>query len=278
MADYGVLRGASCAGTLGDSSDYNIDGCCFVEDYENELGMSARANGEIISGKIVNVVGIEDGYKKIAAHFTDSGYDIAYGVALRDSFGGHVDPTGLTGYSSGEPISVVTHGRVWALTTTIQSAPTPFSHVYVTENGYAAADAGREDQKNHEIMGWTFTGGFDQFSQNFHLVEIQVKQSTGHMHHDNKIKVNGISLKKSSEGNLRHGTPVFIIAEVSPKTATDKTGSWHVDDDSKGTIEVTNEAMAKFTPASNFVGDVHITWVANDGSGVQGMVEITYIP
>lgn len=278
MADYGNLIGVGRAGCLSDSSDYNIDGRCFVEEFENELGLSARASGEIISGKIVNIVGMEDGYKKISAVFTDAGYDIAYGVALRSSFGEHVDANGLTGYNSGEPISVVTHGRVWVLTTTIDSAPTPHSHVYVTQDGFAASDSGSQDSQNHEIYGWTFTGKFDKFSSSFNLVEVQVKQSTGHMKVDKKIKVNGISLKKSSEGNLKHGSTVFVIAEVSPKNATDKTGTWHVDDPAKGSIEVTNEAMAKFTPESNFVGDVHITWVANDGSGVQGMVKITYVP
>lgn len=272
MSDYGSTIGLALPGCLGDSGDYNIDGACFVEEFDNEYNAAVRARGEVISGKIVNVVGIEDGYKKISCVFTDAGYDIAYGVVLRDSFGYKVDPTGLSGYNPGDVVSVVSHGRVWVLSTTIQSAPTPFSHVYVSPEGYAMSSG------DFEIYGWTFTGGYTKLSGNFHLVEVQVKQSTGHMRNLNKVKVNGIHLQKSSEGNLKYNTEIYITAEVSPKDATDKTGSWSVDDPGKGTIEQVHDQMIKFTPTRSFIGDVHITWVANDGSGVQGMVEITYIP
>lgn len=274
MSDYGSTIGLALPGCLGDSGDYNIDGACFVEEFEHEISMigKASARGEVIAGKIVNVVGVEDGYKKISSVFTDAGYDIAYGVVLRDSFGYKVDPTGLSGYNPGDPVSIVTHGRVWVLTTTIQQAPTPFAHVYVTDEGYAAASG------DFEIYGWSFTGGYTKLSGNFHLVEVQVKQSTGHMQNLNKVKVNGIHLIKSSEGNLKYNTEVYVTAEVSPKNATNKRGTWHLDDEGKGTIEEVNEQQIKFTPTRSFIGDVHITWVATDGSGVQGMVEITYIP
>lgn len=276
MSDYGSQIGIALPGTIADSGDYNIDGCCFVEEFAHEISAADSRQsrmGEIQCGKIVHVSRIVDGYKEISSVFDDnSRYDIAYGVALRDSFGYKIDESGLIGYLPGSPISVVTHGRVWALTTQIRSAPEPFTRVFVSEDGYA------QDEGANEINWWSFTGGFAKLSDVFHLVEIQVKQSAGHMTEHKFIKVNGIHLIKSVDGNLKYNTPFRVSAEVSPKDATDKTGHWTVDDPAKGTIQVLNDSQIEFTPTRSFIGDVHITWTANDGSGVQGMVEVTYIP
>lgn len=276
MADYGARIGTALPGTLADSSEYNIDGCCYVEEFEHEISSTdARVSrhGEIQCGKIVHVNKIVDGYKEISAVFDDSSvHDIAYGVAFRDSFGYKVDASGLIGYLPGEPISVITHGRAWVLTTQIRSAPEPYTRVYVSESGYAM------DEGANEINNWSFTGGFEKFDDVFHIVEVQVKQNAGHMTENKFVKVNGIHLIKSVDGNLKYNTPFRVSAEVSPHDATDKTGHWSVDDPAKGTIQVLNDSQIEFTPTKSYIGDVHITWVANDGSGVQGMVEVTYIP
>lgn len=280
MADYGNIMGVACPGALGDSSDYNIDATCVVEEeYEHEYGFSMprAVYGEILCGKIVNVSRIVDGYKEISATFGSYDVpggkvtDVAYGVAFSNPLATYVDEQGRLGYAPSEPISVVTHGRVWVLTE-IPAAPTPFSHVYVTDKGYAATEG------EIEIYGWTFTGRYERYAEGYHLVEVQVKQSTGGMTHTHFKKVNGVKLTKSVEGNLKYNTPIIVTAEVSPSDATDKTGTWHVDDQQKGSLEVMNDAMVKFTPTTSFVGDVHIIWEANDGSGVRGMVEVTYIP
>lgn len=279
MADYGNVMGISCPGALGDSSEYNIDATCVVEEHDVEYSVDSRNSvyGEILCGKIVHVSRIVDGYKEISSSFEvrqnggSKVTDIAYGVAFSNPLATYRDPQGKLGYAPGEPISVVTHGRVWVLTE-LPTAPTPQSDVYVTERGYAS------NEGQIEVWGWTFTGRYERYAEGYHIVEVQVKQSTGHMVQTHFKKVNGIKLTKSSEGNLKYDTPIIVTAEVSPADATDKTGSWSLDDSQKGTLNTLNDAMVRFTPTKSFVGDVHINWEANDGSGVRGMVKVTYIP
>lgn len=268
--DYGNVMGIACPGALSDSSDYNIDHGVVEPEYEHERQVTT--SGEVLCGKIVNIKRIVDGYKEISCDFTSGKYDIAYGVAFRDPLATYVDHNGQIGYAPSEPISVVTHGRVWVLSKT-SAAPTPHAHVYVTNVGYASHEG------DTEIYGWSFTGRHVKLDNETYMMEVQVKQSAGHMRHDKFTKVNGIHLTKSVEGDrLKYNTVFTVSAEVSPIDATDKTGKWTLDVPIKGTIKELSDSKIEFTPASGFIGDVHIIWTANDGSGVQGMIEVTYIP
>lgn len=258
---YGNIIGCACAGFLVDSSDYNVDGRCYVSPNQIMLPM----------GRIVHINKIVDGYKEISAHFDEQSI-APYGVAMRSALTPAVNISGSLSLQPFDIVSVISHGRVWVETETIQQAPTPFAHVYVTQHGFAATSG------LIQVTGWSFTGDFYKTGTERNLVGIQIKQSHGHLEHEFAKKVNGVHLTRNPVGDVKYNTQVTITAEVSPKDATDKTGSWHVDDQGKGSIETINETTARFTPTRSFIGDVHITWVANDGSDVRGMVEIKYLP
>lgn len=285
MSDYGSLKYDAAPGALGDSGDYNIDGRCFTESFDHEFmsragGVLKRsADGEISCGKIVNVVNIVDGYKEISSIFDQSTrYDVPYGVAMHNPIA-TVHATGLYDsallhYPPDEPISVVTHGRVWVLTDTIQTAPAFGSRVYVSQFGLAQISGSRH------IMGWYFTGRFVKFTNVYSLAEIHIEQSAGHLDESNHIPVNGIHVSRTPTAqDVKVNTDVAITVQVSPAGATDKTVVWHVNEgEAAGTIEKISEYLYKFVPTRNYIGDVHLICEAADGSGVSGMTEWTYIP
>lgn len=280
MCDYGSLKGCAVPGGLGDSGDYNIDGRCFTENFDHEFlsdnaDRQQAVDGEIACGKIVCVNRIVDGYKEISCVFNTT-YDVPYGVAMHSPLAtihsvGAYDSE-LLHYMPDEPISVITHGRAWVLTDTIEQAPAFGSTVYVSQTGFA------QTKGNRSIQGWTFTGGFFKYTNVYSLVEVNIDQSAGHFHVDNRIPVNGVHLTRSPEGDLQYNTQVLLTAEVSPVNATDKTGTWHLVNPIHGEIKPLPGNQAQFTPTRSLIGEVTIVWQANDGSDVSGMVKIKYVP
>lgn len=161
MSDYGNLMGAACPGTLADSSAYNIDGSCFVSpDTEN-----------ILCGKFVRVLSNHGGYREITDKFPTKSA-IPYGVALRSHYDARRNLDGYMSYFTGDPINVVSKGRVWVLSQKIDTAPQPFADVYVTIDGFAS-----QDSTDHEVYGWNYTGGHAKYNGSFWIVEVQLKQS-----------------------------------------------------------------------------------------------------
>lgn len=158
MADYSNVILQQCPGSIGDTSEYNIDGACFV----------SGSVASVVCGQIVAVKSVVDGYKEITNQIPGG---LAYGVALRSALVLGKNANGRRAYLSGEPISVVSHGRVWVLTNTIQSQPRPGSAVKTSASGIAS-NAGSE------IYGWTYTGGFIKWDETYWLVEVQIKQSS----------------------------------------------------------------------------------------------------
>lgn len=257
MSDYGVIMGVQCPGALGDSSYYNIDGCCFVSD-ETE---------SIICGKFVTVRGIVDGYKEISDRF--GARDLPYGVALRTHMNTSVDDEGYMVYPTSDPINVISHGRAWVLSQDIDQAPTMGTLAKHAPDGFASKNGA-------EIAGWHYTGGWQKWNSLFYIVEVQLIQSAPFIDAGQNVLVNGAVLEPDLPSPQAPNKIVTITVDVSPKDATDKTGSWHVDNDQCEIIEISDN-QARLSTKNGGPNDVHVTWVANDGSGVQAMIEYTFI-
>ncbi len=88
--------------------------------------------------------------------------------------------------------------------------------------------------------------------------------------------VNGAVLTPNLPSPQAPDKVVTISVEVSPKNAHDKTGTWHVDND-QCQITQRDESSALLSVKNGGPNDVHVTWEANDGSGVQAMIEYTFI-
>lgn len=258
MADYGVLMGAQCPGCLGDSSVYNIDGACFVSEEAES----------IICGKIVTVKSIYDGqYKEISDRFTAK--TLAYGVAMRSHIETFVDDEGYMAYRSGDPINVISNGRAWVLSENINSQPTFGQPVKVGADGFASADG-------WEVAGWIYTGGWQKWNSLFYMVEIQINQSAPHIHAGERTLVNGAVLTTNLNSPQAPNKYVTVTVEVSPRSADDKTGTWHVDNDQCEILPL-NDTQARLSTKNEGSNEVHVTWAANDGSGTQAMIPFTFL-
>lgn len=259
MSDYGNIMGLSLPGALGDSSRYNIDGACYVSDDVES----------IICGKIITVKSNIGGYREISDRLPNV-KAIPYGVVFRSAYDAAPNGDGYMSYSSGDPVSVVSHGRVWALTQKIQTAPTPLSEVFVTADGFAS-----RDESDLEAYGWTFTGRHTKFNGVFWIVEIQVKQNSSHRIDLDRKLVNGCMLHLGKESPQRNNIVVDIEAQVSPKDADNPLGNWSVSDESIATIVDAGDNSAMIMP-KGVSGKVFIHWEAQDGSGVQASVPFEF--
>lgn len=269
MSDYGGIIGCACPGALADSSEYNIDGACFVK-WDNE-----RISGSILCGQIVRVSNIIDGhYKEISCEFKEPSYDVAYGVALNSHYDASIDAeTGMMAYDSGDPINVVTHGRVWVLSKSIQQAPTPFAHVFIDETGLASL------QSDEEASGWRYTGGFMRWNEIYYLVEIQLIQSGAHLHGAHSIKVNGAEITANRQSPQRYDQTIRFEVVVSPEDATNKAGEWSASNPVIKIEKISDHIVdVRGAEGSGFIGDFYVYWTATDGSGVQAMFPFTFSP
>lgn len=264
MSDYGVIMGVQCPGSLGDSSRYNIDGCCFVSP-ETE---------SIICGKFVTVKRIEDGYKEISDKF--SVRDLPYGVALRTHMNTAVDDEGYMVYPTSEPINVISHGRAWVLTQDIDQAPTfgtPAKHAI---DGFASKDG-------TEISGWHYTGGWQKWNGLFYIVEVQLIQNAPHIAAGSEKLVRGAEFDFNLPSPQANTKVIIATVDVAPVDATDKTGTWSV---SNATEIADQEVIATVTPRDDSScmlackegqsGEVFLNWTANDGSGVSASKPFTF--
>lgn len=155
MSDYGVLWGASLPGCLVDSTRYNINGTGVCKDES------------ILIGKAVGFGGIVDGYRMVTADLADG--LIPFGVSLRSHVCLYEDAkSGCMAYRSGDPMSVVTRGRVWVLTKQIEEAPQHGDPVYVLEDGFVGKGSGVLPD------GWTFTGDFFKLDRELNIVGVNI--------------------------------------------------------------------------------------------------------
>lgn len=159
MSDYGVLFGVTEPGCLVDSTRYNID------------GTGVCKPDSILIGKAVCFAGFDGVYKMLSDDFSDTAGAVAVGIALRANDCLTIDErTGYMEYRSGNPVNVVTRGKVWALSEVIVSRPEFGSNVSVSSDGFIS-DAGE-----YVVDGWEFSGDFIKYDNQFNLVGVNVKR------------------------------------------------------------------------------------------------------
>lgn len=235
MAYENLMLRPACPGNLSDTSTYNIDGACV-------------AQGEIEFGAAVQVVGIVDGVKVVKA--LDEG-GTPYGIAFRSQYE-HLSGKIL----DGEVCNVVSHGRVWALTS-IGDAPVLFSKL---KFGAGGSVTGVDD-----YVGWTFAGGFVKHEDGY-IIEVQVKQNAFIVPPPPPpvVLVESATITTNKESPQPNNVTIQCVANVLPANATDKTGKWSIDATNIATIDPDSGLV---TPVGGeTVGDFNITWTANDAS------------
>lgn len=158
-AAYAVAMAYALPGQVSDTSAYNIDGACVVDD---------EAAAVIKPGYAVTVKSVDaEGHKVIQALGAK-----AYGVAIRS----HAYTENVNGemvYIQGGGINVMTHGRIWVVTKD-EAAQTFDTPVKLTAAGEADAEAGTV------ATGWTYTGQFTVWGEGstaVNLAEIQITQN-----------------------------------------------------------------------------------------------------
>ena len=159
MSDYGVLLGVTEPGCLVDSTRYNID------------GTGVCKPDSILIGKAVCFAGFDGVYKMLSDDFSDTAGAVAVGIALRANYCLTIDErTGYMEYRSGDPVNVVTRGKVWALSEVIVSRPEFGSNVSVSSDGFIS------DSGEYVVDGWEFSGDFIKYDNQFNLVGVNLKK------------------------------------------------------------------------------------------------------
>lgn len=235
MAYENLMLRPACPGNLSDTSTYNIDGSCV-------------AQGDIEFGAAVKVVGIVDGVKVVST-LTDGA--TPYGIAFRSQYE-HLSGKIL----DGEVCNVVSHGRVWAITS-IGDAPELFSKL---KFGAGGSVTGVDD-----YVGWTFAGGFVKHEDG-HIIEVQVKQNAFIVPPPPPpvVLVESATITTDKKSPQPNNVTIQCVANVLPANATDKTGKWSIDATNIATVDPDSGLV---TPVGEeAVGDFNITWTANDAS------------
>lgn len=142
MSDYSVIVGAESPGCMVDSSIMVINGSFVCGD-------------EFIApGKIIRLSHITNGYKIASING-----DLVIGVAVR--------PLDSCIYEDGDPVSVVSRGIVWCLTSE-REAPEYGDKVFVTQDGDAAYSEG------DLLIGWIFTGEHVKVDHDSYIVGVSI--------------------------------------------------------------------------------------------------------
>ena len=235
MAYENVMMRPACPGLLADTSTYNIDGACV-------------AQGDIEFGAAVQVVEIVDGVKVVKA-LGDGG--TPYGIAFRSQYE-HLNGKIL----DGEPCNVVSHGRIWTLTS-IDEAPDLFSKLQFGSGGVVTGGGGS--------AGWTFAGGFVKHEDGY-IIEVQVKQNAfiAPPPPPPVVLVESATITTDKASPQPNNVTVQCSVAVLPANAADKSGVWSIDATNIATID---PASGLITPVGGDVfGNVNVTWTANDAS------------
>lgn len=235
MAYENLMLRPACPGNLSDTSTYNIDGACVSQ-------------GDIEFGAAVQVVGIVDGVKVVKV-LSDGG--TPYGIAFRSQYE-HLSGKIL----DGEVCNVVSHGRMWALTS-LDEAPGLFSKLQFGSGGVVTGGSGS--------AGWTFAGGFVKHEDGY-IIEVQVKQNAFIVPPPPPpvVLIESATITTDKESPQPNNVTIQCVANVIPANATDNTGKWSIDATNIATIDPDSGLV---TPAGGeSVGDFNITWTANDAS------------
>lgn len=235
MAYENLMLRPACPGNLSDTSTYNIDGSCV-------------AQGDIEFGAAVQVVGIVDGVKVVKA-LADGG--TPYGIAFRSQYE-HLSGKIL----DGEVCNVVSHGRIWTLTS-LDESPALFSKLQFGSGGVVTGSSGS--------VGWKFAGGFAKHDDGY-IIEVQVKQNAFITPPPPPpvVLVESATITTNKESPQPNNAPVQFNVAVKPDNATNKTGVWSVDAEDVATIDPKSGVLTPI--GGDAAGSVIVNWTANDAS------------
>lgn len=164
-ASYHKEMSIALPGQVSDTSRYNIDGACVVDNAND--GTPAV---DVKVGHAVRVVHVDtDGVKQIQQIAQTS--EVPYGVAIRSHFQTEADDGSMV-YKANGGINVITVGRVWMVYGgSDDTAPGFGGHVRVNAQGQAVKDS----ESSAKETGWSFTGAMTKFDK-LKLVEVQLHQ------------------------------------------------------------------------------------------------------
>ncbi|EDJ1279863.1 hypothetical protein GE594_10400 [Salmonella enterica] len=151
-ASYHVAMARALPGQVSDTSAYNIDGACVLEE------------GDILVGVAVQVKSVDPMGHKVMKPMAGGG--TPYGVAIRSHFQ-TTSKDGRMVYEAGGGLNVMTTGRVWMVSEDTQ-AKTFGAPVKLTEQGVVKSDG-------TVVTGWTYTGDYTTFGD-LKLSEVQLHQ------------------------------------------------------------------------------------------------------
>ncbi|WDR21611.1 hypothetical protein PJM35_0033 [Salmonella phage vB_SenS_UTK0007] len=151
-ASYHVAMARALPGQVSDTSAYNIDGACVLEE------------GDILVGVAVQVKSVDPMGHKVMKPMAGGG--TPYGVAIRSHFQ-TTSKDGRMVYDAGGGLNVMTTGRVWMVSEDTQ-AQTFGAPVKLTEQGVVKSDG-------TVVTGWTYTGDYTTFGD-LKLSEVQLYQ------------------------------------------------------------------------------------------------------
>lgn len=238
----------ACIGMLVDSSRYNVDGACVV-----------KAGKTVYIGVAVVVDSVLPDGTKIVRN-VESANDIPYGIAMFTQFANGVteDGSGVPAFpyvSECEPVSILTHGRIWALA--YGSTVSFGKKINFNELGYVSDDGAL-------TTNWSMTGDdIPYISSGTKLNGVQVLQGAN-ITPPPPVLVASATITASAATPSPNNAHVTCSVTVLPANATNKNGVWSADEAIIATIDPSTGVL---TPAGA-VGNVFVTWTASDGSGV----------
>lgn len=241
MSDYGNMRlKCACPGMISDTSEYNIDGACVVA-----LGRRAYV------GTPVAVTGIVEGVKMVGTVNDD---ETPYGIVMRDQLTFvEVDDEGRIYVPEGEPLSIVSHGRVWC------EAKDGYDPQFMDK---LKIGGGVFDSAGAISTNWTFAGGKEKFD-GVNIIEVQTLQNANIVQvAPPVILVESATIQSDTASPSIADNAVNLSVTVTPTNATDKTGKFSTDGDTIASVDPNTGVL---TP-KGVPGDVVVTWTANDAS------------
>lgn len=237
MSDYSCLIGVKAPGCLVDSTTHTINGTgvCY-DDY-------------ILPGVVVRTAGMVDGYNMIGV----SGGKVA-GVAVKPFICGEA-------YEQGDPVSVISSGRVWCLTS-LDEAPNFGVPVQVDVSGFVCSDG------VEVIPGWKFSGEFERLDYGVYIAGVILDSVIVNIH---KVKSAEIVAPFDEGEPQPNNKPFTLKVNVYPDYATDKTGVWTCYSEDLAEVDQNGNVFPK-----GIGGLCFVDWTANDGGGATDTCVITF--
>lgn len=237
MSDYSCLIGVKAPGCLVDSTTHTINGSGICSDELLTAGVVVRISERLGS---YNMIGVSGG--KIA------------GVVIKPLNCGEK-------YSQGDPVSVISRGRVWCITT-LEESPNFGDPVQVDVSGFVCSDG------VEVIPGWKFSGEFERLDYGVYIAGVILDSVIVNIH---KVKSAEIVAPFDESEPQPNNKPFTLKVNVYPDYATDKTGVWTCYSEDLAEVDQNGNVFPK-----GIGGLCFVDWTANDGGGATDTCVITF--